>query len=1018
MKLRLPVSLLSLALSGLCFVSSANGSGPTYTTDLGNVMYVGDSITHGVNSASYRWELHKIFVDNGISSTSIGVMTGNYSGGVSAGTQYGGVVFNNVHSSQASARAYEIAGRQGGSKYGRFEYSNIQNWLGQSTVKNNNQTYSGTTFTGDDTPDTVFLLIGTNDLLSDISSNTLPTQLATIQTNLLGEDGKSGDMGTILSSVREANADSQVIVLNIPCWTTHSNNNAAATHEAVASYNEALETWASQQENVTLVNVNKGMLDVASETPFAGCSSMFNNPGSDGLHPNAQGDLIMAGNVAQAMGYAGRSVGQERLAASELAVNIEKNEVDFTTQNVTLSSGTIDLGAVGESSISYSWAEADDLAGGFTLDLGTVQLGDGSASGWNTTQDLSISLGAEDFYGTLNINEAYIKWGDTVLYSTDMSQNTDTLRVSWLAGNSLEGISSGYYVWLGDMLIGEALDSTYASGHSGLSITYSGSGTATLTELALGTGSYAPTTTGLVGEAAFVSSGPILPATKGEPQGGQDWVGGEVTHSADSLTVSATYNARSQADSTTGAAGNVVETTITTGSTTIIYGNSGNYTGDVWTTISAEGGASSWFAAHGGSGTLTGDANLRFTDDAVGGSTVFGAVNATKVTGDVYVELSAAKATFGTFTNTAGKKASLVGSYATDVGGNVDLVVNSGTLSYHVVGGIYTGNKTISGSASVYINGGTIGGKVMGGGYSGTINGGTSVTITDGVVSGDVFGGGSGGTINVPALQSRAAASLANPVFASHVELTGGTIEGNVYGGGEAGSINGNTGVTIIGSAVRLHNGAAWVSINGGGSGGTITGDSIITLKDIAATNDGLGFDKYAGTIDGGSNVSGTRSLVLDNVQLESFGAVLSNFDSLYAVNGTKTTLTSFGGANLVSIGDDCVLTVVGTYDKDVLIQMGENSTLTVGWLSGGDVVIDITDVTNFTISMEADKDISNITFKDGDNFYAAMLTDVDTQANTGRLVLATAAAAIPEPATATLSLLGLAALAMRRRRR
>ena len=34
--------------------------------NLGNVMFVGDSITHGYGAPSYRWPLHKIFVDNGV----------------------------------------------------------------------------------------------------------------------------------------------------------------------------------------------------------------------------------------------------------------------------------------------------------------------------------------------------------------------------------------------------------------------------------------------------------------------------------------------------------------------------------------------------------------------------------------------------------------------------------------------------------------------------------------------------------------------------------------------------------------------------------------------------------------------------------------------------------------------------------------------------------------------------------------------------------------------------------------
>ena len=106
MKTRLPLSLLAALLAVFPSAIAAPAG-----TDLGNVMYVGDSITHGMNSGTYRWALHKIFADNGISYHAEGVKTGNYSGGVTAGTSYGGQVFNNEHSSQASARAWEISGR-------------------------------------------------------------------------------------------------------------------------------------------------------------------------------------------------------------------------------------------------------------------------------------------------------------------------------------------------------------------------------------------------------------------------------------------------------------------------------------------------------------------------------------------------------------------------------------------------------------------------------------------------------------------------------------------------------------------------------------------------------------------------------------------------------------------------------------------------------------------------------------------------------------------------------------------
>lgn len=91
---------------------------------------------------------------------------------------------------------------------------------------------------------------------------------------------------------------------------------------------------------------------------------MFNNPTADGLHPNAQGDLLMAGNLAKGMGYAGRSAGQERKAAHELEVNfgqspsitqqtLEAN--GFTANNVTISNNTVNFNKSGSSSLTYNW---------------------------------------------------------------------------------------------------------------------------------------------------------------------------------------------------------------------------------------------------------------------------------------------------------------------------------------------------------------------------------------------------------------------------------------------------------------------------------------------------------------------------------------------------------------------------------------------------------------------------------------------------------------------------------------
>ena len=84
-----------------------------------------------------------------------------------------------------------------------------------------------------------------------------------------------------------------------------------------------------------------------------------------------------------------------------------------------------------------------------------------------------------------------------------MSANTDTIRVAYVAGDNANGLSAGYYIWLGDVLIGEAQTAAGANS-SGLTFSYSGTLDAILSNLALdGTLSYAPSSSGITGPEAI-----------------------------------------------------------------------------------------------------------------------------------------------------------------------------------------------------------------------------------------------------------------------------------------------------------------------------------------------------------------------------------------------------------------------------------------------------------------------------------------------------------------------------------
>ncbi len=399
--------------------------------NLGNVMFVGDSITHGVAAASYRWPLFKIWVDNGIELKEVGVHAKNHSGGVQPNTPYGGATFLNVHSAISSERAYEIAGRI--NKSGRLENSNIHDWLGLD------KDYSGKRRIdpANEMPNCFFMMIGTNDTLSDSGRAGIHSCMDVKQKELLG---KNGDMETIIDAMRKGNPKAHIAVTTIPSWVAgRPHNNTQEDFSTIEQYNEKLKAWG-RAHKVAVVEVNKGMVDMpgTEQLPFAAHPAMF---GRDKLHPSAQGDLIIAGNVAQQLGYAGRTAGLKRKAADKFPL---------LNNNYTLHSGT---------SCNYT-GTTEAAADGATVEFRFAKngsFGNGARGGWDKEAAMEVRLATAETSGTLSLSEGYLSWNGAVLYSDDMSKLREAVRISWVAGNSGANIPGGFYVWLGDMLIGEAL---------------------------------------------------------------------------------------------------------------------------------------------------------------------------------------------------------------------------------------------------------------------------------------------------------------------------------------------------------------------------------------------------------------------------------------------------------------------------------------------------------------------------------------------------------------------------------
>lgn len=441
-------AMLSISLSW-----GAVGYAQAAPVDLGKVMFVGDSITHGYGAPSYRWPLHKIWVDNGVRFTVVGVTQGNQNPrmGIAAGTMYAGTPFNNRHSAMSSERAYEIAGRINNSK--RLGDSNVKDWLGLDA------SYSGP-FKIDpssEMPDVFIMMIGTNDTLSDYGKKGgigAGKNIEEAQLNLLGKrSGKKwngkGDMDVIVDAMREANPKARIILLTIPSWyDDRPSNGAAADYAAITGYNKNLKDWA-RWKKVEVVDVNAGLVDVSrKDKPGAGVQDLFN--ASDKLHPTVQGDLVIAALVARGMGLPGRTAGLERRAATDLGDHpSDSKEISSVAEGV----GKVSVAPKGK--VSHAWKE--DASKGFTVSV-QGPVGDGAKGGWVTDSGLALTAGNGSQSGTLLVSESCLAWnGHTTLYSADMSANKEEIRLVWQPGQPDQGIASGFYVWLGDKLVGEGL---------------------------------------------------------------------------------------------------------------------------------------------------------------------------------------------------------------------------------------------------------------------------------------------------------------------------------------------------------------------------------------------------------------------------------------------------------------------------------------------------------------------------------------------------------------------------------
>lgn len=916
-------------------------------TSIGRVTFLGDSITHGVNDQSYRWQLFKTLTDNGIENEIVGPREGYYSTPShteDAGSSYGGAEFANVHLAQASGRTHNIIS---GSNSGMTGV----NYGGHSTASTG-KAYDSNTW---------FCMMGTNDMLSDGGSST--ADYCNKMAKMLGgtvsysessgytwvkDESNWGTMGTIVKDVH--GEGDTFYMLSITPWGRHANSNTESYHFGAQEFNRNLALWvdeykAATGKNVVYVDVTRGMVDKTSSISFYGHDAFFNAPGSDGLHPNDQGSLIMAGNLAQAMGIGGRTAGLERQGTSgwESAAVGE------------LSAGSVML--LGENAFT--------MDGGYTVDFSAV-FGNGAADGWLSSDNaLSISVGDGTNSGTLNLSEGYIMWGNDVLFCQDNSASgMEALRVVWHNGNAADNVLKGYYVWLGDMLIGQGLSATEGAGLNGILLKTIGS-SGTLTGLSWIDTAYAPTTLGMVSaENAYITT-------------------------QDAATVSGFV-----------AAGSGVEfanaTQIAASSGQILVSGSTAADDRVYNLTSGAGWIGLTDCGH------SGDISVQVTGTTT--HTMFGFMNGADA-GNLLVQVDEG-ATVGDGTYN-GVTAAIAGSYGGGSAEQFRVFVNGGTVTGDIVGGSINGNGKID-NVFIAVNGGTVDGKIVAGskisGAAASVNQ-AVVTVTGGTIKGGIE---KGNVAYASVSIVGNSADIRGNIEADKVALRNVAESGNTAGFDQyAGMIK--TDALVLDNVVMkkayvqgLTLGAVIdsLSVMNGSDAELNAGDrlSVGRLELGGGTSLGLFLQAENHVV---STATETSLIVTDTLLVGGSGATLNA--NLELVDGSTLALAG----NSLALGSSLTLGNVLLDDATLaeVWALGAGESLTL--FSGVDTLVVGGSSYTGAFTTDAARIFANV--GEADEYILIYSGSADGVVSIQ---------AVPEPTTATLSLLALAGLVARRRRK
>ncbi len=490
--------ILSFLLTCFLTAGSAATAACPAQQNPGGIIFIGDSITQGgrftegMLSSSYRYPLFKHFVDHGLEFRPMGMAQGAAQHAPVQTPDYRGVSFPNVHEAAASGRSYQPASHPRSAPNNKqyrpnpntilpatcrgplgIKFGQGDSFTGKANVYFDGAAetvYEGPTFNavyGDTKAQTACVLIGINDLYDRAprSDSRYAHSFEEIVENT----------HRITTTLQAYNPEIRVIVMQLlPVGKLND------THDqGIDAYNallrEAVSTWSTAHSCVTCADVSAGF--------YAENGEMIDT--ARGAHPTAQGELLIAGNLARVLGVPQRTLGYARKGAAELAAQAD---LSSTTPAIRMEGsvehfrphepGDAALRTAAHGGLCFDF-QAGTPANWLQLDLPATTNGTASRVG---TYEFCVQMrhseqaGAENYLsifvgdgakgaGQLSVGEDGIFWGNgskgVLLYGAPYSpegnhrftQAASRLRI--VADHSAQG--SVFHVWLGDQLIGEGL---------------------------------------------------------------------------------------------------------------------------------------------------------------------------------------------------------------------------------------------------------------------------------------------------------------------------------------------------------------------------------------------------------------------------------------------------------------------------------------------------------------------------------------------------------------------------------